>query len=271
MIQLAEPAKNAELTFAGADVSRCAFATMYDAAAKMVYEAVVDLGARVIESWKAIPGRFPSYLVEHMTGVEEKVREDPRWQAGDAQARRHRLQPRDDRPLARRLLRPAGPLRQLGAAVPSVDVHAGGAVRARLRASGRGPDRHVRPRQDGGRRHRGPRRGADAADRGQLRREVHVRSEQPAGLHRVPSRRQADRDHPARRTQLHRRRLARDMAEVVSANRFQSARGHHPARGHLHRPRRDQAHHVPGVAVGDGGALRRHLADALEQERLRHG
>ncbi|HEX7825935.1 MAG TPA: tyramine oxidase, partial [Mycobacterium sp.] len=52
MIQLAEPAKTAELTFTGADVSRCAFATMYDAAAKLIYEAVVDLGARVIESWK---------------------------------------------------------------------------------------------------------------------------------------------------------------------------------------------------------------------------
>ncbi len=45
--------------FAGADVARCAFATMYDAAAKMIYEAVVDLGASMVESWKAIPGRFP--------------------------------------------------------------------------------------------------------------------------------------------------------------------------------------------------------------------
>ncbi len=82
MIQLAEPAKTAELTFSGLDVPpRCAFATMYDAAAKLIYEAVVDLDASMIDSWKAIPGRFPSYLVEHMTGgVEEKVREDPRWQ-----------------------------------------------------------------------------------------------------------------------------------------------------------------------------------------------
>ncbi len=81
MIQLAEPAKTSALTFTAAEqVPRCAFLTMYDAAAKMIYEAVVDLGARVIESWTPIPGRFPSYLVEHMTGVEEKVREDPRWQ-----------------------------------------------------------------------------------------------------------------------------------------------------------------------------------------------
>ncbi|KRD13019.1 tyramine oxidase [Mycobacterium sp. Root265] len=80
MISLAEPAKTAALTFEGAQVPRQVFATMYDAAAKMIYEAVVDIDARVIESWTPIPGRFPSYLVEHMTGVEEKVREDPRWQ-----------------------------------------------------------------------------------------------------------------------------------------------------------------------------------------------
>ena len=59
---------------------RRAFVTMYDGAAKLIYEAVVDLGARVIDSWKPVPGRFPSYLVEHMTGVEEVVRDDPRWQ-----------------------------------------------------------------------------------------------------------------------------------------------------------------------------------------------
>ncbi|WP_460353888.1 primary-amine oxidase [Mycobacterium sp. ZZG] len=80
MIQLAEPDKNPALTFEGQAVARRAFLTMYDAAAKLIYEAVVDLTARVIDSWTPIPGRFPSYLVEHMTGVEEKVREDPRWQ-----------------------------------------------------------------------------------------------------------------------------------------------------------------------------------------------
>jgi primary-amine oxidase len=81
MIHLAEPAKTEALSFDGLDLPRRAFATMYDAAAKSIYEAVVDLRARVIEAWKSVPGRFPSYLVEHMTGVEEKVRADPRWQA----------------------------------------------------------------------------------------------------------------------------------------------------------------------------------------------
>jgi primary-amine oxidase len=46
----------------------------------MIYEAIVDIPAGVIDAWKPIPGRFPSYLVEHMTGVQEKVRNDPRWQ-----------------------------------------------------------------------------------------------------------------------------------------------------------------------------------------------
>ncbi|MBW8711798.1 MAG: tyramine oxidase, partial [Mycobacterium sp.] len=81
MIQLAEPDKTPALTFEGAvEVPRRAFVSMYDGAAKLIYEAIVDLGARVIDSWKAVPGRFPSYLVEHMTGVEEVVRADPRWQ-----------------------------------------------------------------------------------------------------------------------------------------------------------------------------------------------
>ncbi|HVQ53452.1 MAG TPA: tyramine oxidase, partial [Mycobacterium sp.] len=81
MIQLAEPDKTPELTFdPTVQVPRQAFVTMYDAAAKLIYEAVVDVVAGTIDTWKAIPGRFPSYLVEHMTGVEEKVRHDPRWQ-----------------------------------------------------------------------------------------------------------------------------------------------------------------------------------------------
>lgn len=59
MIQLAEPDKTAGLNFEGLEVPRCAFVSMYDAAAKMIYEAVVDLGARVIESWKGCPAGSP--------------------------------------------------------------------------------------------------------------------------------------------------------------------------------------------------------------------
>ena len=81
MIQLAEPDKMPALTFEGAtDVPRRAFVTMYDVGSKLISEVFVDLGARVIDSWTPVPGRFPSYLVEFFTGVEEVVREDPRWQ-----------------------------------------------------------------------------------------------------------------------------------------------------------------------------------------------
>ena len=104
-------------------------------AAKLIYEAVVDLGARVIDSWKSVPGRFPSYLVEHMTGVEEVVASRCSLAGGDAQARCHRFRPRNDRSLARRLLRHAGPLRQLAADLPAADVHA---CRARPSTATRG-------------------------------------------------------------------------------------------------------------------------------------
>src|SRR6202171_4195291 len=86
MIQLAEPDKTPDLTFEGAaELRRRAFVTMYDAAVKLIYEAVVDIGARVVDSWVSVPGRFPSYLVEHMTGVEEGGRAEPRWQGGMGQ------------------------------------------------------------------------------------------------------------------------------------------------------------------------------------------
>src|SRR6202171_4931429 len=81
MIQLAEPDKTPDLTFEGAaELRRRAFVTMYGASVKWIYESVFDVGARVFGSWVSVPGRFPSYLVEHMTGVEEVVRADPRWQ-----------------------------------------------------------------------------------------------------------------------------------------------------------------------------------------------
>src|SRR6478735_6440722 len=54
MIQLAEPAKTAALTCEGAlDVPGCAFGTVYDAGAKLVSGAGVDLGARMIVSRKS--------------------------------------------------------------------------------------------------------------------------------------------------------------------------------------------------------------------------
>ena len=71
MISLAEPAKPAGLVFdPAAPPPREAFVVAYDGAEKMVYEGIVDLGIGDIVGWTPIPGRFPSYLAEHMEGVE---------------------------------------------------------------------------------------------------------------------------------------------------------------------------------------------------------
>ena len=73
MVQVAEPAKTDALTFEGPwTLPRCAFVTMYDAAAKLIYGPPSTSAHHVIDSWKSVPGRFPSYLVEHVTGVEER-------------------------------------------------------------------------------------------------------------------------------------------------------------------------------------------------------
>src|SRR5258707_10682163 len=60
MIQLAEPGKTPELAVDGAvEVPRRAFLTMYHCAAKLMYEAVVDRGGRVIDAWNGGSGRLP--------------------------------------------------------------------------------------------------------------------------------------------------------------------------------------------------------------------
>jgi primary-amine oxidase len=81
MISLAEPAKQPVLEFdPTAPPPRRALAVAYDSAEKTVYEGLVDLDAGTVEEWTPVPGRFPSYLAEHMEGVEKVVREDARWQ-----------------------------------------------------------------------------------------------------------------------------------------------------------------------------------------------
>src|SRR5678809_720792 len=44
------------------------------------FEAIVDLTARKVSSWKEIHGVQPSYLTEDTKIVEDAVRADPRWQ-----------------------------------------------------------------------------------------------------------------------------------------------------------------------------------------------
>ncbi|MCW2798972.1 MAG: hypothetical protein JWQ70_444 [Aeromicrobium sp.] len=82
MISLEEPPKPADLDFdLLPEPPRKAFAVAYDGGVKMIYEGIVNLAEGEIETWTPVPGRFPSYLAEHMETVEVVVREDPRWQA----------------------------------------------------------------------------------------------------------------------------------------------------------------------------------------------
>lgn len=80
-ISLAEPDKPANLVFDETALPpRRAFVVAYDGAQKLIHEGVVDLDLGAVVSWTPVPGRFPSYLAEHMEGVEKVVVEDPRWQ-----------------------------------------------------------------------------------------------------------------------------------------------------------------------------------------------
>jgi primary-amine oxidase len=82
MISLAEPPKPPGLDFGrGPAPDRAALVITYDKAARLIHEAVVSLTAGSVVSRVAVPDRFPSYIVEDMSPVEELVRSDPRWQA----------------------------------------------------------------------------------------------------------------------------------------------------------------------------------------------
>jgi primary-amine oxidase len=82
MISLAEPPKPADLDFGrGTAPDRVALVITYDTAASLIHEALVSLTSGSVVSRLAVPDRFPSYIVEDMSTVEELVREDPRWQA----------------------------------------------------------------------------------------------------------------------------------------------------------------------------------------------
>ena len=94
---------------------------------------------------------------------EEVVKNDPRWQEG---MRKRGVEDFDLAmidPWASSYTGPGRPSLQ-AAHLPSADVGALRARRARLRAAGREPRRHGRPRHDGGRRRRRLRRRAAAAE-----------------------------------------------------------------------------------------------------------
>ena len=80
LIALHEPPKEQVLNFRpGRSFSREAFAVIYDRDANQTFEAVVDLKAQSVISWKQIPGVQPSLMPDDVRRAEEAVRGDPQW------------------------------------------------------------------------------------------------------------------------------------------------------------------------------------------------
>jgi primary-amine oxidase len=81
-IQLNEPPKNEVLSFkAGAPFRREAFAIVLDRERNRTYEAIVDLRADKIVSWKEIARVQPLVLVGEYATLQQIVKADARWQA----------------------------------------------------------------------------------------------------------------------------------------------------------------------------------------------
>ncbi len=81
-IELREPDKARVLRWPdGGAIPREAFAVVLDRAANRTYEAVVDLGASRIETWREVKGVQPAVLPGEYELVPGIVKSDPRWQA----------------------------------------------------------------------------------------------------------------------------------------------------------------------------------------------
>jgi primary-amine oxidase len=81
LIQLHEPPKDKILAFRpGQKLPRQAFAVLYDWASNTTGEAIVDLDAKKILSWKTIPKAQPGILPDDdLPKTDAIVRADPRW------------------------------------------------------------------------------------------------------------------------------------------------------------------------------------------------
>jgi primary-amine oxidase len=82
LIALHEPPKEEVLAFRpGAPFRRESFAIVYEREPNRTYEAVVDLHASTVVSWKHIPGVQPSFLEEDYEIMDRAIRADPRFAA----------------------------------------------------------------------------------------------------------------------------------------------------------------------------------------------
>jgi len=79
LIMLDEPPK--ELVLRNASVPRRAFAVVYDRVGNHTYEAIADLSAKRVDSWKEIPGVQPPMGGADSAQADRLARSDPRWQA----------------------------------------------------------------------------------------------------------------------------------------------------------------------------------------------
>ena len=81
-VQLNEPPKSEVLTFkAGAAFRREAFAIVLDREKNKTYEAIIDLRANKIASWKEIAGVQPLVFFGEYDTLQQIVKADARWQA----------------------------------------------------------------------------------------------------------------------------------------------------------------------------------------------
>ncbi|MBI3695251.1 MAG: primary-amine oxidase [Acidobacteria bacterium] len=81
ILVLREPPKQEVLNFRpGGAFRREAFVTVLDQQSHQTFEAVVDLRAKSVVSWKQVPGVQPEITPEELSSTPAIVRADPRWQ-----------------------------------------------------------------------------------------------------------------------------------------------------------------------------------------------
>ena len=78
-VELYEPSKEAVLA-GTAGLPREAFMVIRERAERATYEAVVDITARTVVSWRQMHGVQPSVMLAEFFESEEAIRNDPRWQ-----------------------------------------------------------------------------------------------------------------------------------------------------------------------------------------------
>jgi len=82
LIELHEPPKDEVVGFqTGRPMRREAFVLAYERGSNRTFEAVVDLKAKTLLSWKEISGVQPSLLEDDAKILEQAIRGDARWQA----------------------------------------------------------------------------------------------------------------------------------------------------------------------------------------------